>query len=127
MPEPKGPGWLCSVTERRVRVFLCFYSFLVQINGGMLSKCLTPLFIVCNCHDYSLKAEWLYSQGKGRSYRPGQHVQLVQYLATLCPLTSSPALETAEDAKLEKILNKQRYEYEFSSAVSAKQNEVKKT
>lgn len=55
-----------------------------------------------------LKAEWLYSQGKGRSYRPGQHVQLVQYLATVCPLTSSPALETAEDAKLEKILSKQR-------------------
>ncbi|KAK6309612.1 hypothetical protein J4Q44_G00194930 [Coregonus suidteri] len=55
-----------------------------------------------------LKAEWLYSQGKGRSYRPGQHVQLVQYLATVCPLTSTPALETAEDAKLEKILSKQR-------------------
>ncbi|CAL8370771.1 unnamed protein product [Arctogadus glacialis] len=56
----------------------------------------------------NLKAEWLYSQGKGRSYRPGQHVQLVQYLATVCPLTTSPALETAEDAKLEKILSKQR-------------------
>ncbi|TDH06688.1 hypothetical protein EPR50_G00116760 [Perca flavescens] len=56
-----------------------------------------------------LKAEWLYSQGKGRTYRPGQHVQLVQYLATVCPLTSSPALETAEDAKLEKILSKQRF------------------
>ncbi|XP_051260627.1 centrosomal protein of 97 kDa [Dicentrarchus labrax] len=56
-----------------------------------------------------LKAEWLYSQGKGRSYRPGQHVQLVQYLATVCPLTSSPALETAENAKLEKILSKQRF------------------
>ncbi|KAJ8013251.1 hypothetical protein DPEC_G00051320 [Dallia pectoralis] len=55
-----------------------------------------------------LKAEWLYSQGKGRSYRPGQHAQLVQYLATVCPLTSTPALETAEDAKLEKILSKQR-------------------
>ncbi|KAK2905937.1 centrosomal protein of 97 kDa [Channa argus] len=57
----------------------------------------------------ALKAEWLYSQGKGRSYRPGQHVQLVQYLAIVCPLTSSPALETAEDAKLEKILSKQRF------------------
>ncbi|XP_041723944.2 centrosomal protein of 97 kDa-like [Coregonus clupeaformis] len=56
-----------------------------------------------------LKAEWLYSQGKGRSYRPGQHVQLVQYLATVCPLTSTPALETVEDAKLEKILSKQRF------------------
>ncbi|GCC28975.1 hypothetical protein chiPu_0007410 [Chiloscyllium punctatum] len=52
--------------------------------------------------------EWLYSQGKGRSFRPGQHVQLVQYLASVCPLTSTPALQSAEDAKLEKILSKQR-------------------
>ncbi|XP_043926896.1 centrosomal protein of 97 kDa isoform X2 [Protopterus annectens] len=56
----------------------------------------------------SLKAEWLYSQGKGRSFRLGQHVQLVQYLASVCPLSSTPALQSAEDAKLEKILNKQR-------------------
>ncbi|XP_042665919.1 centrosomal protein of 97 kDa isoform X2 [Centrocercus urophasianus] len=56
----------------------------------------------------SLKAEWLYSQGKGRSYRPGQHVQLVQYLATVCPLISTHGLQTEEDAKLEKILSKQR-------------------
>ncbi|PNJ29516.1 CEP97 isoform 6, partial [Pongo abelii] len=56
----------------------------------------------------SLKAEWLYSQGKGRAYRPGQHIQLVQYLATVCPLTSTLGLQTAEDAKLEKILSKQR-------------------
>ncbi|XP_030137900.4 centrosomal protein of 97 kDa [Taeniopygia guttata] len=56
----------------------------------------------------SLKAEWLYSQGKGRSFRPGQHVQLVQYLATVCPLTSAYGLRTEEDAKLEKILSKRR-------------------
>ncbi|KFQ33971.1 Centrosomal protein of 97 kDa, partial [Mesitornis unicolor] len=56
----------------------------------------------------SLKAEWLYSQGKGRSYRPGQHIQLVQYLATVCPLISAFGLQTEEDAKLEKILSKQR-------------------
>ncbi|XP_053310969.1 centrosomal protein of 97 kDa isoform X2 [Spea bombifrons] len=56
----------------------------------------------------NLKAEWLYSQGKGRSYRPGQHVPLVQYLASVCPLTSAPGLQTEEDAKLEKILSKQR-------------------
>ncbi|NXT07138.1 CEP97 protein, partial [Prunella fulvescens] len=56
----------------------------------------------------SLKAEWLYSQGKGRSFRPGQHVQLVQYLATVCPLTSAYGLQTEEDAKLEKILSKRR-------------------
>ncbi|XP_016010274.2 centrosomal protein of 97 kDa isoform X3 [Rousettus aegyptiacus] len=57
----------------------------------------------------SLKAEWLYSQGKGRAYRPGQHIQLVQYLATVCPLTSKLGLQTAEDAKLEKILSKQKF------------------
>lgn len=56
----------------------------------------------------SLKAEWLYSQGKGRSYRPGQHVPLVQYLASVCPLTAAHGLQTEEDAKLEKILSKQR-------------------
>ncbi|XP_062982941.1 centrosomal protein of 97 kDa [Elgaria multicarinata webbii] len=56
----------------------------------------------------SLKAEWLYSQGKGRSFRPGQHIQLVQYLASVCPLTTMLGLQTAEDAKLEKILHKQR-------------------
>nr|XP_033796822.1 centrosomal protein of 97 kDa isoform X2 [Geotrypetes seraphini]XP_033796823.1 centrosomal protein of 97 kDa isoform X2 [Geotrypetes seraphini]XP_033796824.1 centrosomal protein of 97 kDa isoform X2 [Geotrypetes seraphini] len=59
-------------------------------------------------HKESLKAEWLYSQGKGRSYRPGQHIQLVQYLAAVCPLSSILGLQTAEDAKLEKILSKQR-------------------
>ncbi|XP_051982999.1 centrosomal protein of 97 kDa isoform X2 [Xyrauchen texanus] len=56
----------------------------------------------------SLKAEWLYSQGKGRMFRPGQHTQLVQYLASTCPLTATTALQSAEDAKLERILNKQR-------------------
>uniref|UniRef100_A0A8C1FPT5 Centrosomal protein of 97 kDa n=2 Tax=Cyprinus carpio TaxID=7962 RepID=A0A8C1FPT5_CYPCA len=55
-----------------------------------------------------LKGEWLYSQGKGRMFRPGQHAQLVQYLASTCPLTATTALESAEDAKLERILNKQR-------------------
>ncbi|KAG8452003.1 hypothetical protein GDO86_003978, partial [Hymenochirus boettgeri] len=57
----------------------------------------------------SLKAEWLYSQGKGRSYKLGQHIPLVQYLATVCPLTLAIGLQTEEDAKLEKILSKQRF------------------
>ncbi|XP_061647909.1 centrosomal protein of 97 kDa isoform X2 [Phyllopteryx taeniolatus] len=56
-----------------------------------------------------LKAEWLYSQGKGRSFRPGQHIELVQYLSTVCLRTTSSPLVMAEDAKLEKILNKQRF------------------
>lgn len=84
----------------------------------------------------SLKAEWLYSQGKGRSYRPGQHVQLVQYLATVCPLISALGLQTAEDAKLEKILSKQRFhqrqlmnqsQNEELSAIAAVETRVPRT
>lgn len=32
----------------------------------------------------SLKSEWLLSQGKGRSFRPGDHDELVQYLIKVC-------------------------------------------
>ncbi|ELT97107.1 hypothetical protein CAPTEDRAFT_208434 [Capitella teleta] len=56
----------------------------------------------------SLKAEWLFSQGKGRLFRPGQHLQLVQYLASTCPLTTSRELERAEDVRLSRILRHQR-------------------
>lgn len=34
--------------------------------------------------EISLKAEWLISQGKGRSFRPGEHFELVQYLIRVC-------------------------------------------
>jgi hypothetical protein len=33
---------------------------------------------------FSLKAEWLLSQGKGRSFRPGDHHELVLYLTKVC-------------------------------------------
>ena len=33
---------------------------------------------------FSLKAEWLLSHGKGRSFRPGEHDKLVQYLVRVC-------------------------------------------
>jgi len=33
---------------------------------------------------FSLKAEWLLTQGKGRSFRPGEHHELVQYLIKVC-------------------------------------------
>lgn len=33
----------------------------------------------------SLKAEWLYSQGKGRHFRPGQNQALIEYLIKTCP------------------------------------------
>ncbi|CAH1798669.1 unnamed protein product [Owenia fusiformis] len=57
----------------------------------------------------SLKAEWLYSQGKGRHFKPGQHSDLSHYLAHTCPLTAQTELETLEEARLSKVLGKQQY------------------
>ncbi|XP_070568544.1 serine-rich adhesin for platelets-like isoform X2 [Ptychodera flava] len=57
----------------------------------------------------SLKAEWLYSQGKGRNYRPGQHAQLVEYLSHVSPLTMSSDLQSQQDEKLNKILSKRQF------------------
>jgi len=43
------------------------------------------MFEVCNLNiDFSLKAEWLLSQGKGRSFVAGEHEELVQYLIRVC-------------------------------------------
>lgn len=53
----------------------------------------------------SLKAEWLYSQGKGRSFRVGDQHQLAQYLSQSCPL-SGEALENENERKLRLILSK---------------------
>ncbi|KPJ01406.1 Centrosomal protein of 97 kDa [Papilio xuthus] len=52
----------------------------------------------------SLKAEWLYSQGKGRHFHEGQHRELCEYLAATCPLTAD-ALETEEQRKLRLLDN----------------------
>ena len=40
----------------------------------------------------SLKAEWLYSQGRGRQFRVGEQIELAKYLSSVCPLTGE-ALE----------------------------------
>lgn len=56
----------------------------------------------------SLKAEWLYSQGKGRHYHEGQHQELCEYLASTCPLTAD-ALETEDQRKLRLILSKAQH------------------
>ncbi|XP_041969633.1 centrosomal protein of 97 kDa [Aricia agestis] len=56
----------------------------------------------------SLKAEWLYSQGKGRHFHPGQHEELCKYLASSCPLTAD-ALETEDQRKLRLILSKAQH------------------
>lgn len=53
----------------------------------------------------SLKAEWLYSQGKGRSFRIGEQQALAFYLSQACPL-SGEALENENERKLRLILSK---------------------
>ncbi|XP_066593058.1 centrosomal protein of 97 kDa isoform X3 [Prorops nasuta] len=56
----------------------------------------------------SLKAEWLYSQGRGRQFRVGEHESLAQYLASVCPL-SSESMENETDKKLRLILSKAQH------------------
>ncbi|XP_050672883.1 centrosomal protein of 97 kDa [Leptidea sinapis] len=56
----------------------------------------------------SLKAEWLYSQGKGRYFHTGQNRELCEYLASTCPLTAD-ALETEDQRKLRLILSKAQH------------------
>ncbi|XP_017786219.1 PREDICTED: centrosomal protein of 97 kDa isoform X2 [Nicrophorus vespilloides] len=56
----------------------------------------------------SLKGEWLYSQGRGRHFRVGDHQELCQYLTSVCPVTGE-LLETEEDRKLRLILSKAQH------------------
>lgn len=53
----------------------------------------------------SLKAEWLYSQGRGRQFRVGEQEGLSKYLSSVCPL-SGEALENENERKLRLILSK---------------------
>ncbi|XP_053673897.1 uncharacterized protein LOC128724158 [Anopheles nili] len=53
----------------------------------------------------SLKAEWLYSQGRGRQFRIGEQSSLARYLSSVCPL-SGEALENQNERKLRLILSK---------------------
>ena len=52
----------------------------------------------------SLKAEWMYSQSRGRHFHPGQQSDLLEYLADTCPL--HPDEDWQEDEKLNLILSK---------------------
>ncbi|PIK61661.1 hypothetical protein BSL78_01479, partial [Apostichopus japonicus] len=56
----------------------------------------------------SLRAEWLYSQGKGRKFYPGQHFQLAEYLSQTCPLTTASELQSKDDERLLKVLKQQK-------------------
>lgn len=75
----------------------------------MLLKGICQIFLWTHLHvSFSLRAEWLYSQGRGRHFRVGDQKDLVQYLASVCPLTGE-TLETEEDRKLRLILSKAQH------------------
>lgn len=68
----------------------------------------------------SLKAEWLYSQGRGRQFRVGEQIELAKYLSSVCPLTGE-ALENEEDRKLRLILSKaQQHQRQLKEEISGK-------
>lgn len=69
----------------------------------------------------SLKAEWLYSQGRGRQFRVGEQADLGKYLSQVCPLTGE-ALENEEDRKLRLILSKaQQHQRQLKEEISGTQ------
>nr|XP_026690656.1 centrosomal protein of 97 kDa-like [Ciona intestinalis] len=51
-----------------------------------------------------IKGEWLLSQGYGRSFAVGQHIELITYLSTVCPHNKQDNMVDNEDMKLDKIL-----------------------
>lgn len=69
------------------------------------NSCVKNSYTILYTIYFSLTAEWLYSQGKGRSFNPGQHQELCEYLTKSCPLTTD-ASDTDEQRKLRLILTK---------------------
>lgn len=66
----------------------------------------------------SLKAEWLYSQGRGRQFRIGEQVELARYLSSVCPMTGE-ALENEDERKLRLILSKaQQHQRQLQEEIS---------
>ncbi|XP_037959505.1 centrosomal protein of 97 kDa isoform X2 [Teleopsis dalmanni] len=70
----------------------------------------------------SLKAEWLYSQGRGRQFRLGEQASLAKYLSTVCPLIGK-ALENENERKLRLILSKaQQHQRQLQEEISENSN-----
>lgn len=66
----------------------------------------------------SLKAEWLYSQGRGRQFRIGEQAALSRYLSSVCPL-SGEVLENENERKLRLILSKaQQHQRQLQEEIS---------
>ncbi|XP_017479182.1 PREDICTED: uncharacterized protein LOC108368776 isoform X2 [Rhagoletis zephyria] len=70
----------------------------------------------------SLKAEWLYSQGRGRQFRLGEQAALAKYLSSVCPLIGK-ALENENERKLRLILSKaQQHQRQLQEEISENSN-----
>ncbi|XP_055681002.1 centrosomal protein of 97 kDa [Lutzomyia longipalpis] len=70
----------------------------------------------------SLKAEWLYSQGRGRQFRVGEQQALTRYLASVCPL-SGETLESEKERKLRLILSKaQQHQRQLAEEISSNEH-----
>ncbi|CAG2055232.1 unnamed protein product, partial [Timema podura] len=89
------------------RPFVINWCMSLKVIDGYMVDAIESLFLnsrsLC-----SLKAEWLYSQGRGRQFRSGEHQALSQYLASVCPL-SGDSLESEEERKLRLILSKAQH------------------
>ncbi|XP_068236755.1 serine-rich adhesin for platelets-like isoform X2 [Palaemon carinicauda] len=73
----------------------------------------------------SLKAEWLYSQGKGRGFQVGEHAPLVQYLSGVCLAGGGwgGADLPDDDDKLAKILQlAKQHQHDLRHAVNGQDN-----
>nr|CAB3263080.1 uncharacterized protein LOC101242116 [Phallusia mammillata] len=57
----------------------------------------------------NMKAEWLLSQGRGRAFDIGQHIELTEYLASVSPhVQYSYMVEDSDEEKIDKILEKKQ-------------------
>lgn len=105
-------GFLVDPIERYLIIFLLLT--IIKLNWF--------IFILFK----SLKAEWLYSQGKGRQFRVGDQDALAKYLSSVCPLLGK-ALENENERKLRLILSKaqqhqRQLQEEISSSLSVSEN-----
>ncbi|XP_063068599.1 centrosomal protein of 97 kDa [Engraulis encrasicolus] len=55
-----------------------------------------------------LQAEWMRSQGKSRSFHPGQHEALMKYLTSVCPLDDNSVFQLTDNANVGRVLHKPR-------------------
>lgn len=74
----------------------------------------------------TLVAEWLYSLGRGRQFKSGQHDELVAYLASVRPEITAPNGQPEDPNKLDKILHlaRQNHHCDLQQAVSATSSPV---